>query len=66
MDGPDVVTRAITGPHRVSTRDVVIEHILGIIRAGLSAGPGLRVALFAIKIHERDAAAVGVTSVGTL
>ena len=66
MDGPDVITRAITRPHRVSTGDFVIEHILRISRAGFSAGPSLRIALFIIEIHERDTSTVAVTSIGTL
>lgn len=66
MNGPDVITRAITRPHGVSTWDFVIEHILGISRAGLRTGLGLRVALFAIKIHERDTVVVVVASVGAL
>lgn len=66
MDGPDVIPWAIPGPHGVSARNFVIEHILGINRARLSTGPGLREALFAIKVHERDTFAVLVTSVSTL
>ena len=66
MDGPDVIPRTISGPHSVSTRDFVIEHILGIFPAGESAGLGLRVATFTIKQRVRDTVAVAVTSVGTL
>ena len=40
--------------------------MLGIFDAGMSAGPGLREAMFTIKIHERDTVAVAVASVSTL
>ena len=66
MDGPDVISRTISRPHGISTRNFVIEHILGVFDAGVSAGPGLRVAMFTIEIHERDTVALAVTSVGTL
>ena len=64
MEGPDVISRTISRPHGVSTRNFVIEHVLGVFDAG--TGPGLRVAMFTIEIHERDTVAVAVTSVGTL
>ena len=64
--GPDVIPRTITGSHGVSTRDLVIQHILRVISAGLSAGLGLLEALFTISVHERDTGTVAVSSVGTL
>ena len=70
MDGPDVISGAITRPHLVSSGDsmfyFVIEHILRISRAGFGAGLSLRKALFIIVIHERDTSTVAVTSIGTL
>ena len=70
VEGPDIISGAITRPHRVSSGDnmflFVIEHILRISRAGFGAGLSLRKALFIIVIHERDTSAVAVTSIGTL
>lgn len=66
MEGPDIISRAVTRPHSVSCGDFVIEHILRISRAGFGAGLSLWIALFIIEIHERDTSAAAVTYSGTL